>query len=261
MFGDLPFVPEPSQCIELVKAADRVMVGFAAAPKAASAASIMMPHISCFLSGVGGSLPECVQQQAGARRSLLASVQRLLEGPALTGANVAARGSVLVGEAASTVFGAIRVAFWAGGARMADDISRPAALLLQQCQGLLVDSTMAAQLRERQKYPMSSVGVRQLLVVADLLARLVEGASQIVFTYMNGAFQADTRLYTQIAIVAASQQQLLALSAAVTRPAFMHDFVTEPPGSVQQPGPPVYSGAALLTQVAMISAAALDDNP
>ena len=48
----LPFVPEPSQCIELARVADRVVASFAAAPEAASAASMMMPPINNFLADV-----------------------------------------------------------------------------------------------------------------------------------------------------------------------------------------------------------------
>ncbi len=240
------------------------MASFAAAPEAASAASVMMPPISNFLASMGGSRPECLQKLSRVRRSLLASVQRLLEGPApfLTGANVTSRGSVVVGEAAQMIFSAIGVALWAGGFEMPDDISRPAALMLQQCQALMVDSTIAAQLRERQRYPMCSLATTQPLAIAESLARLAEGALELVITYVDGIFNAEIFLETQkIDIVAGSQQQLLALSAAVTRPAPMQGLTTEPPGSVQQLVPAAYKGAALLANVAVISAAALDKNP
>ncbi len=244
----LLFKLEPSQCIELVRVADRVMAGFAAAPEAASAAFIMMPNISNFLTGVGGSLPGCVQKLSRVRHSLLASVQQLLEGPApfLTGVNVAARGSVVVVEAASTILGAITAAWWAGGIGMADDISRPAAFLLQQCQALLVDSKIAAQLRERQRYPLCSLATSQSPAGAELLARLAGSASELLIGCMDGIFHAEMCLHTQGGIVAASQQQLLALSTAVKRPALMYGLVTEPPGSVQQLVPAAYASAFLL---------------
>ena len=159
------------------------------------------------------------------------------------------------------ILSAICAALWAGGCAYADDVSRPAALLVQQCQALLLDCTIAAQLRELQRYPLCSLETGQPVAVAELLARMAEGASQLVITYMNGIFNAEMCLRTQIDIVAGSQQQLLALSAAVTRPALMHSSATEPPGSVQQLVPAAYKGAALLANVAMISTAALDEHP
>ncbi len=258
----LPFLAEPSQCIELAKAADRVMAGFAAAPKAASAASVMMSPISKFLTVVGGCVPEHVQRLSRTRRSLLASVQRLLEGPApfLTGANVAARGAVVVSEAASTIHSAIHTALWVGGCAYADDIFRPAALLLQQCEALLVDSPIVAQLRVRQRRPLCSLQTRPI-AVATMLAYWAEGASGLVINHIQLAFNADTRPHPQNCIVAASQQQLLALSAAVTRTARVHRLGTEPPRAAQQPGPAAYKGASLLADVAMISASALHEHP
>ena len=232
-------------------------------PEAASAASVLLPPISDFLSGVIGGMPECAQELAESRHSLLASVRQLLEGPSpflFTGANVAARGSVVVGEAASTIFSALSAILWAGGGAYTDDTSRPAALLMQQCQALLADSTIAAQLRERQGYPFCSLTTGQQ-PNAVLLAHLVEGASELVIAHMDGIFNRGICRATQIGIVAASRQQLLALSAAVAQPARMCGSEVAPHESRQLPALATYKGAALLADVAMISAAALDDYP
>ncbi len=48
----LPFVPGPQQCVKLVEVASRVMASFAAAPEAASAASMLLPAIGIFLTAV-----------------------------------------------------------------------------------------------------------------------------------------------------------------------------------------------------------------
>ena len=142
----LPFEPAPPQCISLVEVASRVMASFAARPEAASAASMLLPPISHFLSGpLSDSAQKCGLKLNKARRSLLASVELLLEGPQLllSAACAAARGPVLVGEAAALVFHAVTIALWASGYATTAGESRLAARLLQQCVVLLSDQRLS----------------------------------------------------------------------------------------------------------------------
>lgn len=127
------FLLNPRVWTRLAELASRVMADFAAAPREASAASVLLPPISDFLTAVGIRKPECAPQLQEVGRSLLASVQLLLEGPSqpLTAAGVATRGSALVDEAASSILGAIKIAQWSGGGGITSvvDVSRPAAHL------------------------------------------------------------------------------------------------------------------------------------
>ena len=113
MRSGLPDVPELQQCIKLMEVASRVMMSFATAPEAASAASVLAPPIGMFLTAVGDVKPEgTAQQVTRARRPLLSSVQLLPEElpPLLTSASLAARGRMTVAEAVSSVMHAIRIA-------------------------------------------------------------------------------------------------------------------------------------------------------
>ncbi len=109
------------------------MASFAAAPEAASAASVLLPPISDFLRAVSDTDQECAQKLTRARRTLLASVKLVLEGPQplLSAARVANCGPVVVGEAAVSVFYAINIAVWASGTVITGGESRLAAQLLQ----------------------------------------------------------------------------------------------------------------------------------
>ena len=151
----LPFKPELSQCIKLAEVASRLLTSFAAAPEVASAASVLLPPISNFLSGLRDSTQKCGQKLDRVCRSLLASVELVLEGPQLllSAACVAACGPVLVGEAAASVSCAINIAGWATGTATTFDESSLAARLLQHYVALLADSTIATQLKNQHCYP------------------------------------------------------------------------------------------------------------
>ena len=232
----LPFEPAPPQCITLVEVANRVMASFAAAPEAASAASVLLPSISNFLSGRRDSAQKCGQKLKRARRSLLASVELVLEGPQplLSAARVAACGPVLMGEAAPSVFYAADIAVWATGTTMTFDESRLASRFLQQCVALLADSTIATQLKKQLRYPMRSLDTA--LQFAEHLDRLVEGASIRLSNYMGDLLMTSTVcIKAQMKMLADNQQQLLALSAALARAAHTQGPKGKLQESVQQP--------------------------
>ena len=214
----LPFVPGPQQCITLMEVASRVMASFAAAPRAGSAASALLLPISCFLTAVSCKSPECtVQQLAGARDSLLASVKLMLEAPSslLTSEGVTTHGPVIVGETLFSLKYAISIAAWLPGSRSLVD-SRLAAQLLKQCQALLADGEIAAQLKEQQRYPLCSLPLPQPLTIAASLALLASGASRMIIECISGMIRTESGV--SIALLADCQQQLLALSSAVAQP-------------------------------------------
>ena len=234
---------------------------FAAAPAAASAASVLLPPISKFLSALSDSARECGQKLTRAHRSLLASVELVLEGPQLllSAARVAACGPVLVGEAAASVSCAMNIAGWATGTATTSDESRLSARLLQQCVALLADSAIATQLKKQLCYPMRSLGaVSQFTVYLDTLA---EVASIRVYSYVCGLLRPPVSMNARMKILSDNQQQLLALSAALVWAAHMHGPKGELRESVQRPAALAYKEAALLASIAGASAEALQQNP
>ena len=250
VLSGLPFVPAPPHCIKLVQMAGRIMASFAAAPEAASAASFLMMPICSFLAAVSDSVPQRVRQLASARRSLLASVQLLLEGssPFLTAATVTARGPVVVVEAASSIYCALHIAAQIAGAIPANDEIRLAAQLMQKCQELLADPAIADQLKERLRYPVSAPFpiAQQFVEMATRAGTLV---IHLVFSQSHTEISADC------------QQQVLALSAAVMQPSLLHGLGFELAESPQQPAATTYYGAALLADLAKLSTAALCRDP
>ncbi len=171
MRSGLTFVPVPPMCIMLTELASRIMATFAAAPEAASAASVLLLPISSFLDAVGVCTSECAQKLVATRRSLLASARLVLEGPLplLSAAGVAAHGPAVVVEAAISVVGAIGIAAWAQADATLDVEFRMAEKLLQQLQALLADP-IAAQLKERLRYPLCSVNrVQSISAAAQLV--------------------------------------------------------------------------------------------
>ena len=256
----LPFEPAPPQCIMLVEVASRVMASFAAAPDAASAASVLLPPISKFLYSLRDSAQKCAQKLDRARRSLLASAELVLEGPQplLSATRVAVCGPVLVGEAAVSVFYANHIAVWATGTAMTFNESRLAAGFLQQCVALLADSTIATQLKKQHCYPIRSLGTApQLAVHLDCLA---ESASTRVSKYMGGLITATMCIKSRMKMLADNQQQLLALSAALARAAHMHGPDGELQESVQRPAASTYAAAALLANIAGVCAESMHHN-
>ena len=256
----LPFKPELSQCIKLVEVASRLMAQFAAAPEAASAASVLLPPISNFLSVLHDSAQKCGQKLTRAHRSLLASVELVLEGPQLllSAARVAACGPVLVGEAAASAFCAINIAGWAAGTAMTFDESRLSSRLLQHCIALLADSTIATHLKKQHCYPLRSLGL--VLQFAVHLDNIAEFASIRVYSYVCGLVLPPVSIKARMKMLANNQQQLLALSAALARAAHMHGPKGELRESVEQPAASAYKEAALLASIADASAEALHQN-
>ncbi len=225
MCSSLPFVPGPQQCFKLVEVASRVMASFAAAPEAAFAASVLLPASIIFLSAVCNTdLSWTAGQLAGARRALIASVQVIVEGPSplLTAARVTARGPVVVGEAATSIMSAINIAAWLRGTESAGE-SRLVAEMLRQCQALLAEHKVAAQLKERQQYPQCSLMMP--MAVAAQLASLANSASHMIINYVSQTFALESGFMS--GMLADCQQQLLALSSAVALPPLMHSSVVE----------------------------------
>ena len=258
----LPFEPAPPQCITLVEVASRVLASFAAVPEAASAASVLLPPISRFLSGpLSDSAQKCGQKLNKARRSLLASVELLLEGPELllSAACVAARGPVLVGEAAALVFHAVTIALWASGFSMTAGESRLAARLLQQCVVLLSDPTIATQLVKQHCYPICSLETMQEFPTH--LEYIAEGATISVLSYICGLNLSTVCMKARMKILAENQQQLLALSAAVARAARKYGSKGGLRESFQLPTTTVYEVVALLAGITGFSAETLSENP
>lgn len=248
MRSGLPFVTEPQQCVALVKVASRVMASFAAAPEAA--ASVLLQPISNFLVALACRDPLCiVRQPAGPRRSLLASVQVVLEGPSplLSAAGVAAHGPQLVLEAAWSVICALNIAALVPGSDNSSE-SLMAVQLLNPCQTLLADHETAAKLQERQCYPQCCLAYEEVLVIAAQLALVADAASQLTVTLLDAVLKPESGRQYRIGTLGKYQQQLLALSSAVAQPICMHSSLVELPGSTQPTS--AYEGAALLAEVA-----------
>ncbi len=261
--GGLPFVAEPSVCIRLVELASRVMASFAAVPLAASAASVLLPPISNYLVAVGGSTPACAQKLLGVRRSLLASVQLLLKGPSalLSAASVAERGPVIVIEAAVLAFSAITIATWARAATSPHCESRAAAQVLLRLQALLDDPTIATQLKERPRYPLCALACMQPINVSAQLVVLEFDLSTCLIAYIGPLFCSGLSLKTLPKLLADCQQQFLALSAAVERAALLPSTQVMPSEPDRWPASVAYEGAAVLANIAGLSAEALHHDP
>ncbi len=260
MRSGLPFVPEPQQCIMLVEMASRAMARFAAAPQAASAAGVLLPPISDFLSCLADRNPlRSVRRATGARCSLLASVQAMLQGPLplLSAAGVAAYGPALVIEAAASVFCAINIAALMSGDECMDE-SRLVVSLLEQCHALLADRGSAAKLQERLPYPQCSLAY-EVLGFATQLARVADAATQLNITFLNIILKPEPARQYCIGNLADCQWQLLALSSAVAQPVRMHSSVVELPAFCERPS--AYEGAALLAEIAKILATQISREP
>ncbi len=254
MCSGLPFVPGPQQCIMLMEVAARVMASFAAAPEAASAASVLLPAIGVFLTAVSITDVDCTARQlAETRRSLTVSVQAIVEGPLplLTAAGVSARGLVIVGEAATSIMSAISIAAWISVKAFAGK-SRLVAQMLQQCQALLADHKVAAQLEERQHYPQCSF--LPPVAVAAQLASLADCASHLIIRYLSQTLK-PMESGELIGTLADCQQQLLALSSAVALPPLMHASVVELKDRTRKLS--AYEGAELLAEIAKFMAEAV----
>ena len=257
----LPFELALLQCITLVEVASRVMASFAAAPEAASTASVLLPPIGGFLSSLRHSAQACGQKLTRARRSLLASVELVLEGPQplLSAACFAACGPVLVGEAAASVLCAINIASWATGTATTCAESRLAARPLQQCVTLLANSTIATQLKKIHCYLMSSMGTAQ--DCATHLKRLADGASVCLYKFLSGPDVPNICMNDRVKMLSENQQQLLALSAAVAWAAHTHGSKSGLQESVQWPAATAYKESSLLAIIAAFAAERLHDNP
>ncbi len=257
--SDQRLVPE-QQFWKLAVVASRVMATFAAAPEAASAASVLMPRISDLLCmNSGSSMPGSTAQLVGVGRSLFASAKLLLEGPnqLLTTAGVIAHGPVLINEAATSIFSAIVIAATVSGAALAGEHGI-SARLMQQCQLLLTDPTIAARLQACQPYPLCVWRVRP---PAANLAILADCAAHMAVNHMAGLFDANFPRFFFVHFMAAGQQQILAVSAAVAQPGFMYGPEVGLPEEFDRPPAAIYNGAALLADISAISAATLQDDP
>ena len=260
--SSLPFLPAPPLCFMLAQLAGRIMASFAAAPEAASAASLLLPSVNTFLDATIGRVPVCAHELSRVRRSLLASVQLLLQGPSLllSAAGVAAGGPVLVCEAASSALCAINTAVLLKGDGASDITSRPNAQLLQQCLALLADPTISAQLKELWRYPLCSVQRAQPVTCATQIARAANAAlGSAIHSMRSITNPMHVRLQPPIMKLLADFQHLvLALSAAVAQPTFLK---WSEGGLLTKPTPRIYEASSLLADIAMLSAAALNDNP
>ena len=256
----LPFEPALPQCITLVEVASRVMASFAAAPEAASAASVLLPPICNILMTLIDHVQKCSQKLNTARRSLLASVKLVLEGPQplLSAACVAACGPVLVGEAAASAYYAINIDCVANAAIL-DGESGLAAQLLLQCSALLSNPTIASQLMNHHDYPMLSLGTAQQFAVH--LECSADDMRNFVFNYMSKLMISAVRMNSRSKLLADNQQQLLALSAAVARAARKYGSKGGLQQSVHLPAAAVYKVVGLLASIADASAEALHHNP
>ncbi len=78
---------------------------------------------------------------------------------------------------------------------------------------------------------------------------------------MSSLLNSRTRRQNLTVSLAGHQQQLLAVAAAVARPALVRGSGIWPPKCGQQPAPVVYHGAALLAEIASLSAVALHQDP
>lgn len=223
----LPFVPEPQRCIVLVKVASRVMASFAAAHEAASAASVLLPPISNFLTAMAGQMHRksrnplgIGRKLAGARRSLIASVQVVLEGPSplLSAAGVTARGPALVLGAAWSVLCALNIAVLVPESEISDSLM--AVQLLKQCRALLADHESVAKLQGWQHYPQCFLAYDKVLRIAAQLALVANAAFQLNLTFLRSMLKVEQLPAQQyrIGTLADCQQQLLALSNAVAQP-------------------------------------------
>ncbi len=248
-------------CIMLTELAGCIMVSFAAAPKAASAASVLLLPISSFLDTAGICTSECAQKLVAARRSLLASARLVLEGtlPLLSAPSVAAHGPAVVVEAAISIVGAISISALARADAAPPVEIQTEALALQQLQALLADP-IAAQLKERLRYPLCSLDCVQSTSVAAQLAGL-EVSLEHVITLMADLLNSKPCRQNLTSSLAGTQQQLLALSTAVARPALVRGSGVWPPNCGQQPATAVYQGATLLAKIASLSAGALHQAP
>ena len=258
------FLLKPVLWSRLAELASRVMADFAAAPQEASAASVLLPPISDFLSAVGTRKPGCAPQLNRVCHSLLASVQQLLEGPSqlLSAAGVAAHGVTLVHEAALSILGAIKIAVWCGCSfTSVVDVSRPAALLLQQCQALLTDSTTVVQLRVPQRYPSCAQTLCSSLTVVQNVVLAAKDASEFVRDFLGCIIDGNSDRNTRISYIAARQQQLQALSAAVACPTFMYGLEVNFALFADLAQATMHSCAALLADVAIKSAEAMHCDP
>lgn len=140
-------------------------------------------------------------------------------------------------------------------------MSRSAALLLQQCQALLTDPATAARLRVLQRYPSCGLKLRPSLTVAADFVLSADNALKFLINFMHRRIHRNIPGHAKISVVAASQQQLLALSAAVARPAFMYGSEVGLPEWVDRPPATIYLGAALLAEIADLSAESLHHAP
>ncbi len=261
MRSGLPFVPVPPVCIMLTELAGRVMASFATAPEAASAASVLLLPIS-FLDAVGVCTSECAQKLVAARRSLLASVRLLLEGPVplLSAPSVSAHGPTFVVEAAILLVSAIGTAAWARAGAAPPVATQIAAQVLQQLQALLADP-FAAQMKERLRYPLCSLFRVQSISVAAQLVQLEICLLKDVIALMTELLNSRPCRQNLIASLAGCQQQILAVAAAVARPTLVRSSGVWPPDCGQQPACAVYQGAVLLARFASLSAEALHRDP
>lgn len=267
----LPFVPEPPVCLKLAEVAGRAMASFAAAPLAASAASVLLPSIGDFLLAVSGSTPEGAKKLLGTRRSLLASIELLLEGPSalLSAASVAARGPFVVIEAIDSALGAIRIANWSRGAASSQRESRMAGKVLLQLEALLADPMIATQLKERSRYPLCSAttSMTRTAEATDVVTQidLLEIAFlEYLFAEINPLITSKLSLQTLPKVLADCKQQLLAVSAAVARAALLPDTPVLPAKAGQLPASAPYLGylgVHILADMAGVSAQALYHDP
>lgn len=267
----LPFVPEPPVCLKLAEVAGRAMASFAAAPLAASAASVLLPSIGDFLLAVSGSTPEGAKKLVGTRRSLLASIELLLEGPSalLSAASVAARGPFVVIEAIDSALGAIRIANWSRGAASSQRESRMAGKVLLQLEALLADPMIATQLKEWSRYPLCSAttSMTRTAEATDVVTQidLLEIAFlEYLFAEINPLITSKLSLQTLPKVLADCKQQLLAVSAAVARAALLPDTPVLPAKAGQLPASAPYLGylgVHTLADMAGVSAQALYHDP